>query len=107
VQNGESVLLGGIIDDNLRRTRSGVPYLMDLPVLGRLFRVESETVDRTELIMLITPHVIRSREEARSVTEEFESRIRNLKAMLERVERQKNSPQAPAASPSGPGAATP
>jgi general secretion pathway protein D len=95
VQNGESVLLGGIIDDQLRRERRGVPFLMDMPVLGRLFRVESERVDRTELILLITPHVIRSRDEARSVTEEFEGRIRNLKKMIERIKGQQNQPQAP------------
>src|SRR5262249_40134304 len=92
VQNGESVLLGGIIDDNLRRTRSGIPYLMDLPVLGRLFRVETENVDRTELILLITPHVIRNRDEARSVTEEFEGRIKSLKSMLDRIDPRKTSP---------------
>lgn len=107
VQDGESVLLGGIIDDQLNRTRSGVPYLMDLPVLGRLFRVETEKVDRTELLVLITPHVIRNRDEARSITEEFESHISNLKGMLERVERRKSSTQPPPASASGPGAATP
>ena len=42
VQNGQSVLIGGIIDDQLKRTRSGVPYLMDIPVLGRLFRLDTE-----------------------------------------------------------------
>jgi general secretion pathway protein D len=86
VQNGESVLIGGIIDDQLRRTRTGVPFLMDIPVLGRLFRVESENLNRTELILLITPYVIRDRQEAQAVTAEFESRIRNLKQMLERVQ---------------------
>jgi general secretion pathway protein D len=100
VQNGESVLLGGIIDDQLRRERRGVPFLMDMPVLGRLFRVESERIDRTELILLITPHVIRSRDEARSVTEEFESRIRNLKRMIERIKGQRNQSQP--AEPSAP-----
>ncbi len=106
VQNGESVLLGGIIDDQLNRTRSGVPFLMDLPVLGRLFRVESETVDRTELLILITPYVIRDRDEARSITEEFESHISNLKGMLERVERRKSSTQIPATSAPTPETAT-
>jgi len=105
VQNGESVLLGGIIDDQLSRTRSGVPYLMNIPVLGRLFRVESEQVDRTELLVLITPHVIRDRDEARSITEEFESRIQNLKGMLDRVERQKSkSPTSAAPAAPEPGA---
>jgi general secretion pathway protein D len=59
---------------------------MDIPVLGHLFRVDSERVDRTELLLLITPHVVRDRQEARSITHEFESRIRNLKAMLERAQ---------------------
>ena len=44
---------------------------MDIPVLGRLFRVDSEKVTRTELIILITPHVIRNRQELRTVSEEF------------------------------------
>ena len=87
VQDGDSVLIGGIIDDQLMRTRSGVPFLMDIPVLGRIFRTDNDTVDRTELIILITPHVIRNRTEARSVTEEFEERIRGLKGMLGRVQK--------------------
>lgn len=92
VQNGESVLIGGIIDDQLTRSRSGVPFLMDIPVLGHLFRTDSEKLDRTELIILITPHVIRDREEARNITDEFESRIRSLKGMLERVQGPKSTP---------------
>jgi len=95
VQDGASVLIGGIIDDQLNRTRRGVPYLMDLPLLGRLFRVDSENVDRTELIILITPHVVRNRQEANSVTEEFEARIQGLKGMLDRVQRPKVRVQTP------------
>ncbi len=83
VQDGESVVLGGIIDDTIRRNRRGVPYLMNLPVLGRLFRVDTEKVDRTELIILITPHVIRDRQELRTVSEEFTGRIRSLKELLD------------------------
>ena len=83
VQDGESVVLGGIIDDQNRRTRSGVPYLMNVPVLGRFFRVDSERVERTELIILITPHVIRNRKELQTVTEQFSGRIRGLKEMVE------------------------
>ena len=83
VQDGESVVLGGIIDDQVRRSRSGVPYLMDVPVLGRLFRVDSEKVERTELIILITPRVIRNRQELRTVTDEFTGRIQTLKEMID------------------------
>jgi general secretion pathway protein D len=94
VQNGESVLIGGIIDDQIQRSRSGVPFLMDLPVLGRIFRTERDQVDRTEIIILITPHVIRNRKEARSVTEEFEERIQGLKGLLGRVQKPKARLQA-------------
>jgi general secretion pathway protein D len=67
-------LIGGIIDDQVLRSRSGVPFLMDIPVLGRLFRVDTDSVSRTELIILITPYVVRNREEAaHSITEEFEN----------------------------------
>jgi general secretion pathway protein D len=102
VQNGESVLIGGIIDDQLTRSRSGVPYLMDIPVLGRLFRIDTERLSRTELIVLITPYVIRDREEARSVTEEFGNRIRNLRGMLDRVRRPRTGVPQPQERPTPP-----
>jgi general secretion pathway protein D len=86
VQDGQSVLIGGIIDDQMTRSRRGVPFLMDIPVLGRFFRTESEGMDRTELIILITPHVIRDRQEAQAVTAEFEERIRGLKELIGRVQ---------------------
>ncbi len=94
VQNGESVLIGGIIDDQMLRSRSGVPFLMDIPVLGRLFRSESEQLDRTELIILITPYVIRDRQEAHTITTQFENRIRSLKGMIERVQSAQSPPPA-------------
>ena len=82
VQDGQSVLIGGIIDDQMTRSRRGVPFLMDIPVLGRFFRTESEVLDRTELLILLTPPVIRDRREAQSVTEEFEERVRGLKELI-------------------------
>jgi len=99
VQDGQSVLIGGIIDDQTTRSRRGVPFLMDIPVLGRLFRTDSDRTIRTELIILITPHVIRSRQEAQSVTEEFEERIRGLKGMIERNQRSPRKNKAPESSP--------
>jgi general secretion pathway protein D len=75
VQNGDSLLLGGIISESTSRGRSGVPYLMDLPVLGRLFRTDSDSVRRVELIILLTPKVIRNRGEAIQVTQEYKDRL--------------------------------
>ena len=87
VRHRESVLIGGIIDERIERSRSGVPFLMDIPVLGRLFRVEQDKRERTELIILITPYVIRDRNEAQLVTQEFTGRIHRLKKMIDSARR--------------------
>ena len=105
VQDGESVVLGGIIDDQIERDRRGVPYLMDVPVLGRLFRVDLEKVTRTELIILITPRVIRNRQELRTVTDEFTGRIQTLKEMID--SRILRAPSSSSPSPSPPSSPNP
>jgi general secretion pathway protein D len=75
VQSGETVVIGGIISETKSDSRGGVPYLMNVPVLGQLFRSNSDSKRRTELIVLITPYVVRDRNEARSVTAEFKERV--------------------------------
>ncbi|HYC54473.1 MAG TPA: secretin N-terminal domain-containing protein, partial [Candidatus Binatia bacterium] len=84
VHSGETIIIGGIISESSNEDRSGVPYLMDVPVLGHLFRSDNTNRRRTELIILITPFVVRDREEAQSVTEEFRRRVDRV---LEDVER--------------------
>ncbi len=81
-QNGDSILIGGIIDDQRTSSRDGVPFLMDVPVLGRFFRIERAGVQRTELLILITPHVIRNRGEALAVTEEFKQVVHGFEQLL-------------------------
>jgi general secretion pathway protein D len=86
VQDGETLAIGGIIADNRSRDRTGIPYLMDIPIIGRFFGSTSDTLRRTELIMLITPRVIRSVPEARYATEEFKYKLSNARNELERLE---------------------
>jgi general secretion pathway protein D len=81
VNDGATVLMGGIIDDTITHTRAGVPYLMDIPVLGWAFRSERDINARTELLITITPYVVRNREEAEMVTEDFSSRIDGLREL--------------------------
>jgi cell division septation protein DedD len=84
VQDGDTLAIGGIISDTTRRDRTGVPYLMNLPVVGRLFGTTNDTTDRTELVMLITPHVVRNRDEAQVVTEAFKDKVNGVRNELER-----------------------
>jgi len=86
VQDGEGVLIGGIIDDAIQHTRQGIPYLMDIPFLGRAFRSDSDSVERTELLITITPSVIRSKDEARRVTDDYSDRIQGLTELRRAME---------------------
>ncbi len=88
VNSGDTLVIGGIIREGQDAVRSGVPYLMDLPVLGPIFRSRSDTLDRTELIVLITPFVVRDRAEAESVTAEFKRRVEGVLTELEISETQ-------------------
>lgn len=86
VNSGETLVIGGIIADSGGESREGVPYLMDLPVLGTLFRGTSSSRKRVELIILITPFVVRDRDEARSVTEDFRRRVEGVLTDVELLE---------------------
>jgi cell division septation protein DedD len=93
VQDGDTLAIGGIIQEQKTSNRSGIPYLMDLPVLGRFFSTTSDETDRTELVILITPHVVRNRNEARDVTDELKSRLSAVKNDLERLDRERAARQ--------------
>ena len=89
VQDGETLIIGGIIQEDKSRDRSGIPYLMDLPVFGRFFGTTADRTERTELIILITPHVVRNKDEARDVTEEFKSKVSAVRSELESLDRER------------------
>lgn len=71
VANGETVALGGLIRTNQQRANSGIPELSEIPVLGALFGSRSDAVERTELLVLITPRIVRDPAQARSVTDDL------------------------------------
>lgn len=81
--DGETIALGGLIEESQNRTNSQVPAVGEIPVLGALFRSRSDRVRRTELLVLITPRVIRNGVEARAATEELRQRISDSDALVE------------------------
>jgi general secretion pathway protein D len=93
VQDGDSLAIGGIIADNRSRSRTGIPYLMDLPVIGRFFGTTSDQLTRTELIMLITPHVIRNRDQSQQITEDFKKSLSAVRNELDRMAREREKLQ--------------
>lgn len=67
LRDGQAVALGGLISSTRTNGDSGVPYIKDVPVLGRLFKSQSQDQRRTELIVLITAHVMRSEDSTAQV----------------------------------------
>ena len=81
VENGHTLLIGGLISETKQTTRSGVPYLSDIPILGYLFSFDTKTYEKDELIVLVTPYVISNRDEADALTSQFSDRLRIIKNM--------------------------
>ena len=87
VHDGESLALGGLIEDSRNVTSSGVPYLSKIPLLGEAFKSKRKDVGRTELLVLIKPRVVRDRDQARQATEEYRSRLESVRELIEESNR--------------------
>lgn len=82
VRNGETIALGGLIRDTQSRTRGGVPLAIKLPLIGGLFGSTTKSNRRTELIVLITPRVVRSAQESEALMDELKQQFRGLRDQL-------------------------
>jgi type II secretory pathway component GspD/PulD (secretin) len=79
VKSGETIILGGFISASRSKSDSGVPWLKDIPVFGNLFKSSSSENDRTELIVLMRPTVLRTPEIAAQVATEQRDRMAGVK----------------------------
>jgi general secretion pathway protein D len=71
VNNGEVVALGGMIQETTSKTSTQIPLLGSIPGIGALFSNKDNSVQKTELLILITPRIVRDGSESRQVTEEY------------------------------------
>ncbi len=71
VQDGQTIIIGGLIREDTTASSSGVPYLNKIPLLGILFGNRGKEVRRQEIIVLLTPRVIKNQREARGATSEY------------------------------------
>lgn len=83
VQDGQMIVIGGLMRNRDAVSRSGVPGLRNLPLLKYVFGSEGKENSKTELIILITPRVVRDRKEAEVVTQEFSRKVQGLREMLQ------------------------
>jgi general secretion pathway protein D len=82
VENEQTIFIGGMMRENSSVSNTGVPILKDIPGLGYLFKQKKTEGTKTELIFLITPHVIQSKSEADEITQEFTNKISQVKRLI-------------------------
>lgn len=84
-QSGETIVLGGLISDQEINTRSGLPFVSRIPVFGSLFSRTEINKTRTELLVLISPKIVRNATEARRVTQELQDRLQGIEDLENRL----------------------
>ncbi|TWG89455.1 general secretion pathway protein D [Luteimonas sp. J16] len=80
-QDGDTVMLAGLISDGVERGSGGIPGLSRIPVLGALFGSQRNQSSRSETIVLITARIVRNNNEARSLTDEYSRRFRAMEPL--------------------------
>ncbi len=76
-RDGETIIIGGLIREDTSHGSSGVPFLSSIPLIGWLFGTTSDKTTRNEIVILLTPHVIRNQQEASAVTSDYVERYKN------------------------------
>ncbi|OGV97819.1 MAG: type II secretion system protein GspD [Nitrospinae bacterium RIFCSPLOWO2_02_FULL_39_110] len=79
VQDGQTVLIGGLINEQAAEVINKVPFLGDIFLIKHLFRYKVKTKTKTELVLLLTPRVLKTTQEARDFTIEFSEKVKSLK----------------------------
>ena len=75
LKDGTPVLLGGLISQKNSRSDIGVPLLKDIPLVGQLFRTNTDNNSKTELLILITPYIVADDHDATAITEAFRNQL--------------------------------
>jgi general secretion pathway protein D len=75
IEDGQTLALAGLISDSQSKSINGIPVLSEIPVLGALFEATNGSDTRMEILVLVTPHIVRDAEGARSVTEELRAKL--------------------------------
>lgn len=82
VRNGQTVFMGGLIENNINLIDSGVPFLKDIPYLGWAFKYQSQVKEKTELLVMITPYVIESEDVLQQYVAGFNAKMQELRDKL-------------------------
>ena len=83
IGDGQTIALGGLFTNQISTGNSGIPFLQDIPVLGSLFGTTTNNDTKTELLVLITPHVVDNMRKAQAVTDELRRKLQDIEPLVE------------------------
>jgi general secretion pathway protein D len=98
----QTLVLGGLIQDKLTTTDRGIPLLKDIPLIGYLFRFTERLIEKTELLLLITPRVVGTAVDAAKITNDMRKATPELDEALRRAPRQPGNEPPPGSRPAPP-----
>ena len=82
VQDGDTIAIGGIIEDSVTDSSQGIPFLQRIPILGAAFGSKTKTTSRDELIVFFTPHVIYDTTGLAEATDDLKTGLKHMKREL-------------------------
>ena len=82
----QSIVLGGLVKERKSLDRSGLPWFYKIPIIGWVFGSRADSISRNELLIFITPRVIRSVEEGIQLSRDFEERVGQLKSRMKETQ---------------------
>jgi general secretion pathway protein D len=88
VMDGQMIIIGGLMRDEKNVNKTGIPFLSKIPIIGALFGYHEYENKNTELILLITPHLISDQDKSKAATEEYGRRLKEIQKSMQ--EREKN-----------------
>jgi general secretion pathway protein D len=75
IRDGQTVVIGGLIGDTREYSDGGIPFLKDIPLIGLLFKRKTDNIQRNELAIFVTPHIVRSDADADAIRERIRERM--------------------------------
>lgn len=104
IKDRETMVIGGLIRDNVTTTTSKVPLLGDIPLLGWLFKSKTTKVEKTNLMIFITPYIIKNEEDAADITRKKSDALEEFRKE-HRIEKKSGMPAPPGRQETAPGSA--
>jgi general secretion pathway protein D len=87
VVEGQMIIIGGIIEQSKKRTISGIPFLSRIPIIGSLFGTHDLKDKKTELVLMMVPHLIADQIQSNEVTRQFREKLEEIKKELKKKEK--------------------